>query len=289
MCRWVLRPQKAFVMGVTNALRHYSAWMIRLHINVDHVATVRNARGTRYPDPIFAAQQCELAGADGITIHLREDRRHILDRDVERMREAIQTTLNLEMAATDEMIEIAERVGPDVITLVPERREERTTEGGLDAMGHREAIRKVSSMCERRGIRLSLFLAADADQIRASRNLGAGQIELHTGDYCELSGSGRTTEWERLARGSELAAELGLEVAAGHGLTRANVIGIAAIPAVEELNIGHAVIADALFVGMGEAVKGFREAVARGEAQRSTDTHSIKIQSVSSEGSSRDE
>ncbi len=242
--------------------------MIRFHVNIDHVATLRNARGTAYPDPVFAAQICEQAGADGITLHLREDRRHVKDDDVARMRAAIGTVMNLEMAATDEMTAIARRVKPDVITLVPERREERTTEGGLDVMGAREPIAKVASMCREVGIKLSLFIAPDLEQIAASKAVGAEQVELHTGEYCHLSGPAQRVELERLRAGAVRAAELGLEVAAGHGLTRHNVIGVARIVPIVELNIGHAVIADAVFDGLAGAVRGFRAAIERGVAAR---------------------
>ncbi len=242
--------------------------MIRFHVNIDHVATLRNARGTRYPDPVFAAQLCEQAGADGITLHLREDRRHIRDDDVERMRASIDTIMNLEMAATDEMTEIARRIRPDVITLVPERREERTTEGGLDVKSARKAIEKVATMCSAVGIRLSLFIAPDLDQIAASKAVGATQIELHTGEYCHLSGEARLAELARLKAGAIRGAELGLEVAAGHGLTRHNLVDVAAIGPIVELNIGHAVIADAVFGGLAEAVREFKLAIARGVAKR---------------------
>lgn len=243
--------------------------MIRFHVNIDHVATLRNARGTRYPDPVFAAQLCEQAGADGITLHLREDRRHIRDDDAERMRAAVTTLMNLEMAATDEMTEIARRIRPDVVTLVPERREERTTEGGLDVIGTRAQIEKVATMCRESGIKLSLFVAPDLEQVAASRALGAEQVELHTGEYCQLGAAARQGELERLRRAAFRAAELGLEVAAGHGLTRHNVVDVAAIEPVAELNIGHAVIADAIFGGLPAAIRDFRAAIQRGIAGRS--------------------
>ena len=238
---------------------------IRLHINIDHVATVRNARGTSYPDPVFAAQLCEQAGADGITAHLREDRRHIQDRDLERLREAVVTCLNMEMAATDEMVTIAERVRPNVVTLVPERREERTTEGGLDVVGQRATITKAVAACQRAGIKVSLFIAANEADVRASHELGVEQIELHTGEYCHQMAP---HELERLRVAAGLAHALGLEVAAGHGLTRHNVIPVAGLPELVEVNIGHAVIADAVFVGLPEAVRDFRAALERGLALR---------------------
>ncbi len=244
---------------------------VRLHINIDHIATVRNARGTRYPDPVFAAQLCEQAGADGITAHLREDRRHIVDDDMARLRTAVTTLLNMEMAATAEMSAIAERVRPDVVTLVPERREERTTEGGLDVAGQRAAVEKAIDAARRAGIKVSLFIAADEATVRLSRELGAAQIELHTGDYCHRP---TAAELDRLRRAACIAHEVGLEVAAGHGLTRHNVVAVAAIPEIAELNIGHAVIADALFVGLAEAVRAFRAAVERGILLRASEPRS---------------
>jgi pyridoxine 5-phosphate synthase len=243
--------------------------VIRLHVNIDHVATLRNARGTTYPDPVFAAQLCEQYGADGITCHLREDRRHIRDPDVERLRATLTTLLNLEMAATPEMTTIAERIGPDVITLVPERREERTTEGGLDVVAGRVSIEKVSAMCSRARIRLSLFIEASEEQVRASLELGARQVEFHTGEYCLAKSPGeRAGHLERIASAASLAAELGLDVAAGHGLTQHNVIDVAAIEEVSELNIGHAIVGDAVFFGLDTAIGGFREAIDRGIARR---------------------
>ncbi len=242
--------------------------MIRLHINIDHVATIRNARGTVYPDPITAAALCELAGADGITAHLREDRRHIKDDDIVRLRAALTTMLNLEMAGTDEMCAIADRTGPDVVTLVPERRAELTTEGGLDVVAARKSIEQVAVMCERRKIKLSLFIAPDEAHVRLARELGAEQVEFHTGEYCHKTGTARAAELERLKRAATLAHGLGLEVAAGHGLTRFNVPDIAAIPELVELNIGHSVIADAVLVGMDRAVRDLRAAIDRGVALR---------------------
>jgi pyridoxine 5-phosphate synthase len=242
--------------------------MVRLHINIDHVATLRNARGTPYPDPILAAGLCELAGADGITAHLREDRRHMRDGDIERLRASLTTVLNLEMAATDEMLAVAERVRPDVITLVPERREELTTEGGLDVLATRRAVEKIATRAAACGIKLSLFIAADARQIEASRELGAQQIELHTGEYAHAHGAARAEALSRLGRGAALARKLGLEVAAGHGLTRANVGAVTAIGEIEELNIGHAVIGDAVLVGLERAVRDMRAAMERGVAAR---------------------
>jgi pyridoxine 5-phosphate synthase len=247
--------------------------VIRLHVNIDHVATVRNARGTKYPDPVLAAQLCEAAGADGITAHLREDRRHIRDEDVVRLRAAIGTRLNLEMGATDEMIAIAERVHPDVITLVPERREERTTEGGLDVKGQRGQIEKCIAMAAKKNIKVSLFIAADVDVVEASREVGAHQIELHTGEYCHAAEPGKPPagmdhELDRLRKATSRGLEIGLEIAAGHGLTRANVIPVASISGIVEVNIGHSVIADAVLFGMERAVRDLRTALDRGVALR---------------------
>lgn len=234
---------------------------VRLHINVDHVATVRNARGTTYPDPTEAALECLGAGADGITAHLREDRRHIRDEDVERIRAAAGQTFNLEMAATEEMVKIALRVRPDVVTLVPERREERTTEGGLDVVGGGAALRKHVAALREAKIRVSLFVAADAAQIDAAKALGVEQVELHTGDYAHAEGSATARELRRLGEGARHAHQAGLEVAAGHGLTQENVPLLVRIPEIVELNIGHAVVADALFVGLRGAVLAMRRAI----------------------------
>jgi pyridoxine 5-phosphate synthase len=246
---------------------------VRLHVNIDHVATVRNARGTAYPDPVMAAGLCEAAGADGITAHLREDRRHIRDADVERLRGSITTLLNLEMAATDEMLAIAERVVPDHVTLVPERREERTTEGGLDVRGQRSAVERAAAMAKRVGLKLSLFINPDPDAIEASAEAGARQVELHTGEYCHHTGPGsagarRGEELARLAEAARRARSLGLEVAAGHGLTRHSVIAVAAIPEIVEVNIGHSVIADSVLFGLDRAVRDLRAAIDRGIRQR---------------------
>jgi pyridoxine 5-phosphate synthase len=240
---------------------------LRLHVNVDHVATLRNARGTPYPDPVRAADACLSAGADGITAHLREDRRHIVDDDVERLRALLsraRRTFNLEMAATSEMVAIATRLKPDVCTLVPERRLERTTEGGLDVVaGGAELARHVKVLRDA-GIKVSLFIAADSVQIQKSCALLVEQIELHTGEYAH----GKDGELERLAAGAKLARSLGIEVAAGHGLTQDNVPALVRIPEIVELNIGHAVIADAVFLGLADATKAFRVAIDRGVAGR---------------------
>jgi len=243
--------------------------MIRLHINIDHIATLRNVRDNHYPDPVYAAQLCEQAGADGITLHLREDRRHIRDADVERARAVLSTTLNLEMAATPEMLGIAELIAPDVVTLVPERREERTTEGGLDVLGNQSMISSIAELCRSREIRLSLFIEPEIEQIRASLDLGAHQVELHTGAYARLRGEAQARELSQLGHAAQFAATSGLEVAAGHGLTQHNLVAIAAIPQLVEVNIGHAVVSDAVMVGLPRAVEAFRNALARGEALRS--------------------
>jgi pyridoxine 5-phosphate synthase len=236
---------------------------IRLHINVDHVATIRNARGEAYPDPVAAAEECLAAGADGITAHLREDRRHIRDEDIEGLRALCtraRTTFNFEMAATDEMIRLALRVKADVCTLVPERRQERTTEGGLDVIGGGEDLARRVATLAQGGIKVSLFIAAAPPQIERARAIGARQIELHTGDYAH----GHEGELTRLAAGAHQARLAGLEVAAGHGLTQANVPPLVAIPEIAELNIGHAVISDAVFLGLQGAVQAYREAIHRG-------------------------
>jgi pyridoxine 5-phosphate synthase len=249
---------------------------VRLHINIDHVATVRNARGVRYPDPVLAAQICEAAGADGITAHLREDRRHIVDDDVAGLRAAVTTILNLEMAATPEMLAIAERVKPDVISLVPERRAERTTEGGLDVAGQREAIAAVVVMARRTGIKVSLFVNPDIAAVEASAVVGANQVELHTGEYCNATEPGGArvraharvgAELERLATAARRARELGIEVAAGHGLNRHNVGPVVSIPGISEVNIGHSVIADAVLFGLDRAVRDLRTAIERGHSR----------------------
>jgi pyridoxine 5-phosphate synthase len=240
---------------------------VRLHINIDHVATLRNARGTPYPDPVRAAEECVLAGANGITAHLREDRRHIRDDDIERLRAMcarVHTAFNFEMAATDEMVELALRVKPESCTLVPERREERTTEGGLDVITGGEGLeRRVRSLAAG-GIRVSLFIASDVPQIEQSRAIGAVQIELHTGEYAHARGG----ELARIAAGAKRAAALGLAVAAGHGLTLENVPALVAVPEIVELNIGHAAISDAVFLGLMATVRAYRDAIARGVRAR---------------------
>lgn len=238
---------------------------MRLHINIDHVATLRNARGTAYPDPVQAARACLDAGADGITAHLREDRRHIRDEDVSRLRGTLRATFNLEMAATEEMVAIALATRPDVVTLVPERREERTTEGGLEVVKAGPSLRRHVEKLRDADIKVSLFIAADPAQIDASHALGVEQIELHTGEYAHASGGAEEAkELTRLAEGARHGHALGLEVAAGHGLTTRNVVALVAAPELVELNIGHAVIADAVFMSLAGAVKAMRSACAGG-------------------------
>lgn len=240
---------------------------IALHVNVDHVATLRQARGTAYPDPIEAALAAERAGAEGITVHLREDRRHIQDRDVRVLREVVRGVMNLEMAATEPMLRIALATRPHHVTLVPERREERTTEGGLDVVGQRAGLVDIVKSLQSAQIKVSLFVAPDRAQLEASRALGVEQIELHTGEYAEAFGH-HAAALAALADGARFAHSLGLRVAAGHGLTVANVGHVAALAEVVELNIGHALIADAVIVGIDAAVRAMRGAIAHGRRGR---------------------
>jgi pyridoxine 5-phosphate synthase len=243
---------------------------IRLGVNIDHVATVRNARGGRHPDPLKAAEIAIAAGADGITAHLREDRRHIVDDDIARLKARISKPLNLEMAATPEMIEIARRVRPHAACVVPERRQERTTEGGLDAAGQREALRGAVARLADAGIRVSLFIAAEPVQIEAAAAIGAPVIEIHTGAWCEAVTAGdaaAAAEFERIVRGAALARSTGLEVHAGHGLDFVTAERIAALPEIVELNIGHFLIGEAVFDGLAEAVRRMRAAMDRGRAR----------------------
>jgi pyridoxine 5-phosphate synthase len=236
--------------------------MILLGVNIDHVATVRQARGTVYPDIVEAALAAERGGADGITVHLREDRRHIQDADVERLRPAIATKLNLEMAVTDEMVGIACRLRPVDVCLVPERRQEVTTEGGLDVAGSAAAVGAAVAQLNAAGIRVSLFIDADPAQIEASKRSGAAVIEIHTGRYAEApGGAARTAELARVAAGAAHAERLGLIVNAGHGLTVENVGAIAALPQINELNIGHSLVARALFIGLEAAVREMKAAM----------------------------
>jgi pyridoxine 5-phosphate synthase len=227
---------------------------IHLGVNVDHVATIRQARGTRYPDPVTAALIAEQAGADSITIHLREDRRHIQERDLEVLGRVIQTRINLEMAVTEPMLETAARAAPADCCFVPERRAELTTEGGLDVAGQKSKIAAAVARLRERGVRVSLFVDPDFAQLEASAAAGAPAVELHTGAYADASGSAAARELERLRAAAQRASALGLTVHAGHGLNYHNVAPIAAIPEIVELNIGHAIVAQALFDGFAAAV-----------------------------------
>lgn len=229
--------------------------MIELGVNIDHVATLRQARGTSYPDPIQAALLAEQAGADAITLHLREDRRHIQDRDVEVLRQRLTTRMNLECAVTDEMIDIACRIRPQDACLVPEKREELTTEGGLDVVGGFERVLHATQRLAQAGVRVSLFIDAEATQIEAAKAAGAPVIEIHTGHYADLAGEAATRELERIRAAVALGTRLGLKVNAGHGLNFANVGPIAAMPEIAELNIGHALVADAIFMGWQNAIR----------------------------------
>jgi len=228
---------------------------IKLGINIDHVATVRQARRAPYPDPVHAALLAEQAGADNITLHLREDRRHIQDRDVHALRPLLQTRMNLEMGMTAEMLDIAVGVRPQDCCLVPEKRQEITTEGGLEVAGDLERVTAAVKKLSAAGIRVALFIAPDLAQIEAARRSGAPVIELHTGTYAEATGSAQARELERLATAAKRAANLGLEVHAGHGLTYNNVTPVAAVPEIVELNIGHCIIGRAIFVGLEKAVR----------------------------------
>ena len=236
--------------------------MISLHINIDHVATVRQARQISEPDPVTAAGLVELAGADGITIHLREDRRHIIDRDVRILRETVQTRLNLELAATAEMFGIALETRPDIVTLVPEKREEVTTEGGLDVAGAPESMHKGIAQLRNAGIRVSLFIDPETAQIEASQKAGAEDVELHTGCYANAErGSEQDSEYERLVSAAEFANEKNLQVNAGHGLNYINSQRICGLPHLRELNIGHSIVSRAIFVGLTQAVQEMREII----------------------------
>jgi pyridoxine 5-phosphate synthase len=228
---------------------------VALGVNIDHVATLRQARRAYAPDPVHAALAAEQAGADGITLHLREDRRHIQDRDVRVLRGLLQTRMNLEMAVTEEMLGIAAEVRPADCCLVPEKRSELTTEGGLDVAGQAARIRAATAGLAAAGVRVALFIDPQPRQIEAAAASGAPAVELHTGAYAEATGGARATEFERLASGARLAARLGLEVHAGHGLDYHNVQPVAAIPEIVELNIGHAIVARALFTGLAAAVR----------------------------------
>ncbi|MEQ9662955.1 MAG: pyridoxine 5'-phosphate synthase [Parasphingopyxis sp.] len=232
---------------------------LRLGVNIDHVATIRNARGGDHPDPVRAAFVAAEAGADGITAHLREDRRHIIDADIERLSSGLTIPLNLEMAATEEMLAIALRHTPHAACLVPEKREERTTEGGLDAAGGHNHLAPIVAELANANIRVSLFIEPDPAQVEAAIRLGAPVVEFHTGRYANLSGEEQTEELRRIADAAALAAKNGIEPHAGHGLTFDNVQPIAAIPQLAELNIGHFLVGEAIFTGFEESVKRMRE------------------------------
>jgi pyridoxine 5-phosphate synthase len=237
----------------------------RLGVNIDHVATVRQARKVRYPDPILAAALAEIAGAEQITLHLREDRRHIQERDLRLLRETCQTQLNLEMAATPEMVKVAYEYKPDMVTLVPERREEITTEGGLDVATQTDSLRKLIRSLKDAGLMVSLFIDPSLDQVRASHKCDADRIELHTGRYCDARrGAPREQELTRIVDTAKTAAKLGIGVAAGHGLNYDNVEPIARISEIDELNIGHAIVARAVLVGFDRAVREMIAVMRRG-------------------------
>ncbi|RKG39274.1 pyridoxine 5'-phosphate synthase [Acinetobacter rongchengensis] len=233
-----------------------------LGVNIDHVATLRQARGTTYPDPVKAALICEQAGAEGITLHLREDRRHIQDDDVRRMRPVLKTRMNLELAVTDEMIAFAKEIKPHHVCFVPEKRQEVTTEGGLDVVGHFEDVKAATQALTAIGCDVSLFIDADIAQIDAAIACGAPTIELHTGAYADAeTAEAQQAELERIIQGTEYAVSKGLVVNAGHGLNLENVAAIAAIPHIHELNIGHSIIAESVFVGLEQAVKDMKAAI----------------------------
>lgn len=232
---------------------------IYLGVNIDHIATLRQARGTSYPSPIEGALLCEQSGADSITLHLREDRRHIQDQDVEILREQLSTKMNLEMAATDEMVGIATRIKPQDCCLVPEKREELTTEGGLDVASQLPRMRDVCAQLAESQVTVSLFIDADKAQIDAAKEVGAPVIELHTGHYADTTGAEQAQEFERIKTMATYAHSIGLQVNAGHGLTLENTPEIARLPEVVELNIGHSIVARAVFVGLAQAVKEMKE------------------------------
>jgi pyridoxine 5-phosphate synthase len=243
---------------------------LELGINIDHVATLRNARGTIYPDPLKAAALAEEAGADLITLHLREDRRHIKDADLLALRPLIKTRMNLECAVTPEMIDIACQVKPHDVCLVPEKREEVTTEGGLDVLGHFDAVKAATKKLVDAGIRVSLFIDPEEKQIQAAKDVGATVVELHTGRYADLSGADQAQELERIRKAAIFGKNIGMRVNAGHGLHEGNVKPIAAIAELSELNIGHAIVAEALFKGWQKAIIDMKALMAQGRALAST-------------------
>jgi pyridoxine 5-phosphate synthase len=242
---------------------------LELGINIDHVATLRNARGTVYPDPLKAARLAEEAGSDLITLHLREDRRHIKDADLLALRPLIKTRMNLECAVTPEMIDIACQVKPHDVCLVPEKREEVTTEGGLDVVGHFEAVKTATTKLKNAGIRVSLFIDPEEKQIQAAKDVGATVVELHTGRYADLSDADQAQELERIRKAAQFGKSIGLRVNAGHGLHEGNVMPIAAIAELSELNIGHAIVAEALFKGWQNAITDMKALMDQGRANTS--------------------
>jgi pyridoxine 5-phosphate synthase len=229
--------------------------MAKLGVNVDHIATLRQARGGSEPDPVAAAVIAELAGADGITVHLREDRRHIQDRDVMLLRRTVQTHLNLEMAATEEMVEIAMKVVPDYVTLVPEKRQELTTEGGLDVVVHSQKLARQIDLLHQAGIMVSLFVDPDLEQLKAANRIKADYVEIHTGAYCEARGKHKAVQLVKLEESIRAGRKLGLGVNAGHGLNYRNIRPVLAIGGVEEYNIGHSIISRAVLIGLDRAVR----------------------------------
>jgi pyridoxine 5-phosphate synthase len=241
--------------------------ILELGINIDHIATLRNARGTVYPDPLKAARLAEEAGADLITLHLREDRRHIKDADLMALRPLIQTRMNLECAVTPEMINIACHIQPHDVCLVPEKREEVTTEGGLDVVGHFEAVKAATTQLKAAGIRVSLFIDPEERQIQAAKDAGATVIELHTGRYADLSGDQQKKELERIRIAAQFGKSIGLRVNAGHGLHEGNVIPVAGITELSELNIGHAIVAEALFKGWQKAITDMKSLMVQGRSK----------------------
>lgn len=256
-----------------NIARQGNAGHLRLGVNIDHVATIRNARGGRHPDPVRAAHLAVEAGADGITAHLREDRRHISDEDIARLSVEIDRPLNFEMAATDEMLSIALRHRPHAACIVPERREERTTEGGIDAAGQHNRLQPIVSQLEDAGIRVSLFIEADKRALDAAVRLGAPVVELHTGSYCEAFHSGPDAferERQRLADAAAYGRSIGLEVHAGHGLSFSTVKPVARMPEIAELNIGHFLIGEAIFVGLADSVQTMRRLMDEARAEAGT-------------------
>ena len=240
---------------------------LELGINIDHIATLRNARGTIYPDPLKAARLAEEAGADLITLHLREDRRHIKDADLLALRPLIKTRMNLECAVTLEMLNIACQVKPDDVCLVPEKREEVTTEGGLDVIGHFASVKAATTQLKNAGIRVSLFIDPEEKQIQAAKDVGATVVELHTGRYADLDGDAQVQELERIRKAAQFGVNIGLRVNAGHGLHEGNVSLIAAIAELSELNIGHAIVAEALFKGWQKAIVDMKALMVQGRAK----------------------